>query len=258
MTNFINRKNFLEVTSGGAIAGSIGNNAVVSGSIASGSVSRFNIASGAFNSGHIGSGAIGGSAVGTGVFNIASGTLGSFDFGSGVITSAATRRIASGQIGAFHFSSGTIISVARFLCPLTSGLLWNINAEETISGGRAVNISQSGYLRIAMASLSGRQLAAGVVMDNILSGFPANVFVHGAFQFTSGMADYSGKLGRTVLVGRSGQIVTMSGSWNSGGFVTGSGDRFQRVGVVMNSGGFVANVDAVTWSGDPRFVNPIV
>jgi hypothetical protein len=248
----------MEVTSGGVISGSLGDSSIVSGSIASGTVAWFNIASGAFNSGHFASGSIKGSATGAGAFNIASGTIGSFDFGSGIVTSDNSRRIASGSIGTFHFTSGCIVSISRYICPITSGFVWRIPTEETLSGGVAVNISQSGYLRVAMASVSGRQLACGIVVDNVLSGQNANVFVHGAFQFTSGMADYSGKLGRTVLVGRSGQIVTMSGSWNSGGFVVGSGDRFQRLGVVMNSGGIIANVDSITWSGGATFTNPII
>lgn len=122
-----------------------------------------------------------------------------------------------------------------------SGVGLTATTEETISGIRAVNISQSGYARVAMASVSGRMPAAGVCVGNFASGVTATIFVMGVFQASSGLVDYSGYVGRSVYVGRSGQVVTMSGSWNSGGLIIASGDMLQEVGVILNSGSFVVN-----------------
>src|SRR5208282_1036996 len=109
-------------------------------------------------------------------------------------------------------------------------------AQETISGVVAVALSQSGNLLVAMASVSGRMPAIGVVVDNVASGIQANVYTAGIFSVTSGLADYSGYLGQTIYVGRSGQIVTTSGSFNSGGFA--SGDILQPLANPIASGTF--------------------
>jgi hypothetical protein len=69
-------------------------------------------------------------------------------------------------------------------------------------------------------------------------------------QTTSGLNDFSGWLGHDLFVGRSGQIVTQSGQWNSGGLL--SGDVHQQVAVATNSGGFLANVAAPYLSGGPQ------
>ncbi len=82
--------------------------------------------------------------------------------------------------------------------------------------------------------------AIGIVAGGVLSGIQANVFTQGVFQISSGMADYSGNLGLALYVGRSGQIVSTSGSFNSGGFT--SGDIWQRIGIPFNSGGVVINM----------------
>lgn len=171
-------------------------------------------------SGDIGSGAIAGS-LGGGFFNVASGTMGTYDAGS-----------------------GTVVRASQYITPFQSGTSWSLITEEIISGVRAVCISQSGTLRVAMASVSGRMPAIGVVVDGVLSGIPANVYTQGMFPLTSGLADYSGCLGKPVWVGRSGSVVTWSGSFNSAGFNVGSGGDFvQRLGFAVTSGGFVANVD---------------
>jgi hypothetical protein len=160
-----------------------------------------------------------------------------------ILNQATSGSIASGQLDTYHHASGCTTRASQFSSPIQSGTSWTLLTEETISGARAVCISQSGKLRIAMASVSGRMPAMGIVVDNVLSGINANVYTHGLFQSTSGMADYSGYLGKTVWVGRSGQIVSWSGSYNSGGLVTTSGSDFmQRVGYIVNSGAFIANV----------------
>lgn len=186
-------------------------------------------------SGQVSSGAIQG-ALGS-VRNIASGTIGSFDMASGGITSG---HIASGQLGTYHHTSGATVTRSQFTGPFVSGTSWNCLTEENISGTRAVAMSQSGRLRVAMAGVSGRMPAIGVVVDNVASGIQANVYTQGVFQTTSGMANYSGHLGQPVFVGRSGHIVQQSGSFQSGGFA--SGDIHQRIGVPCNSGGVVIHM----------------
>jgi hypothetical protein len=239
--------------SGTVQSGNIGNAAVVSGSIASGQISaKFAFASGAITSGvYIGSGTIMGQA-GGGPFMIASGSIGLNDLASGVAGGTVTLtsgnvqsgnignaavtsgNIASGQIGTYHFASGTIAPFAAGTLQAVSGLGAGFITQEAISGVRAISITQSGHLQIAMASISGRMPAVGVVVDNVASGIQVNVYSFGQFQFTSGMADYSGYVGQQLFVGRSGQIVSVSGSWNSGGLL--SGDVTQPVGMSYNSG----------------------
>ena len=227
-------------------------------------------------SGAIGSGAIIGQA-GGGRFNIASGTISTFDIGSGAIVSGT---IASGQIGINHlasglvsgayipasasglfgggsvtsgslttysFASGAAITTAQFVAPFISGTAWTALTEETISGARAVAISQSGNIRIAMAGTLARMPAVGIVVGNVASGIQANVHTVGNFQLTSGMGDYSGYIGKPLIVGRSGQIVTTSGGFGSGGLL--SGDVYQSLGVAFNSGNAFINI-----ASTPQFV----
>lgn len=153
--------------------------------------------------------------------------------------------VASGQLSTYHFASGTLADRTMYGNPIASGLTHiTLITEEIISGVRAVCISQSGNIRVAMASVSGRMPAVGIVVDNVLSGIQPNVYTLGAFQFSSGMADYSGWLGKTVFVGRSGEVVQWSGSFNSGGLNMASGGDFvQRLGKIINSGAIIANVD---------------
>lgn len=170
-------------------------------------------------SGDIGSGAVLGQA-GSGNFNIASGTIITYDCGSG-LTAARSQLVV----------------------PFYSGTSWNLLTGEVVSGCRAVSVSQSGFLQVAMASISGRMPAIGIVIDNVLSGLQANVYSHGDVQLTSGLADYSGYLGKPVWIGRSGQIVTVSGSFNSGGLnLASGGDFIQRAGVIINSGRFLIDI----------------
>jgi hypothetical protein len=247
----------------------IGSGAIVSGRIASGVVGNLHISSGAVTSGRLGvtgtpdgtqflkddfswgapsatitsgqivSGLVGDNAVNSG--NISSGAIGHSHVGNAAIQSG---NIASGVIGGYNIASGyTPIFTAMFF----SGTAATEITEETISGVRAVALSQSGNIRVAMASVSGRMPAIGIVIDNVASGIQANVYTAGNFQFTSGMADYSGYLGLSLFVGRSGQIVTTSGSFNSGGFA--SGDVIQSMGIVNNSGQITSEIGAALQEG---------
>lgn len=132
------------------------------------------------------------------------------------------------------------------LPPLSHASPLPLTAEEMISGLRAVCVSQSGNLRVAMASVSGRMPAVGIVTDNVLSGDRPNaVYTQGFIQPFSGMCDFSGYLGKGIYVGRSGQLVQWNASFNSGGFSLLAGADFvQRLGVIVNSGGFLLNVAA--------------
>ena len=118
---------------------------------------------------------------------------------------------------------------------------------EIISGVRAVGVNQSGAWQVAMSSVSGRMPAAAIAVGNALSGQTVQTIQIGGFQFGSGMGDFSGYIGRRVWVGRSGQIVQWSGSFNSGGF--GSGDNWQPVGVICNSGAVWFNTQPFLTSG---------
>jgi hypothetical protein len=258
--------NTLTITSGSIV--NVGGESVLSGSIASGSVCQFHLSSGTINSGHIGPGAIMGwkEDVNAG-FMIYSGTIGPNDIGSGAIQSG---QIGSNVGGNEDFSSGTIIAIANSITPLTSGFTFSLNTEEAISGGKAVSISQSGYLRIAMAGVSGRMPAIGILIDNIVSGSPADVYVHGTFCWNSALAagyNYSGAMPGeargitgTLVVGRSGQILPANAPFTSGFPSVLSGDLFQRLGMVIGTSGiasigtittslFSLNISPICWSG---------
>ena len=130
----------------------LGSGAILSGAIASGQVGQFALASGAVNSGQIGSGAVIGS-LGSGARTIASGTVGAFDLGSGVAGPTV---------------SGQIITAARYVIDDFSAAGAPLTAAETISGVRAVSITQSGLLQIAMPAVSGRMPA----VDGAARGVP--------------------------------------------------------------------------------------
>lgn len=197
-------------------------------------------------SGSIGSGAIGAGAVQSG--NIASGSIFTLHIASGGLGSGA---IGSGQIGTFQHASGAICSISQGVASIASGLPPTIITEEAISGVRCVNLSQSGNLRIAMAAVSGRMPAIGVVVDNVASGIQANVYTQGNILFTSGLFTGIGFFGDDVWVGRSGHLVPISGSFGSGGYA--SGDFGQKMGVAMavGSGAVHLNVNSTIWSGNP-------
>lgn len=183
-------------------------------------------------SGDVGSGSILGQA-GGGYFNVASGTLTAVDFASGAHVRTAMQ--AGGQ---------PMVSGTATMLPVIVQI-----AAENVSGNCAVYATPSGTIGVAMAATSGRWPAIGVALGNALSGLTVIWAAVGALQLTSGMADYSGYVGRRVWLGRSGQIVTLSGSFGSGGHL--SGDVGQPLGVVANSGAIWFNVNPVFWSGGP-------
>ena len=231
----------------------IGSGAIQSGRIASGQVGNFHISSGAVTSGRLG---VTGSPDGTKYLRddftwqavvgggLTSGAVQSGHIGNNAVLSG---NIASGQIGQYHMQSGTTV---RFVSPILSGNATSIVTTEMISGIRAVALNQSGLLQIAMAGTSTRMPAIGVVVDKVTSGIQVNVFTEGIFQTTSGLADHSGYVGQRLFVGRSGNIVSASGSFNSGGLL--SGDISQVIGVAINSGAFIVNNDTtLTNIGQP-------
>lgn len=255
----------------------IGSGFIQSGLIASGQIGRFHIASGELTGDSLGSGSIVSGLIASGQigrFHIASGRLAGFELGSGAIVSGRVASgqigfghlangsvqsgtLASGQISSFHIASGSLINHSQEVVPFyptAQAGIWNITCEEPISGVRAVCVSQSGNLLIAMAAISGRMPAIGIVEENRISGAACRVYTIGTYQFTSGMADYSGFIGKRIWVGQSGQIVTLSGAWGSGGYL--SGDLGQCVGVVWNSGGATFNVWPHMWSGGPLGASP--
>lgn len=181
--------------------------------------------------------------------------VGSGDIGSGAITGQAGGGflcVGSGTLGSYDGSSGMTTWGSVTVAPFNSGLNFGVAplvTAETISGGRAVYINQSGKLGVAMAAVSGRMPAIGIVIDNAAAGVPVNVFTQIAVQFTSGLNNYSGYLGQPVWVGRSGQLTCVSGSWSSGGYA--SGDIGQKIGVTVNSGALLVNLNTTVWSGGP-------
>lgn len=241
------------IRSGAIASGQIGqfhlaSGSVTSGAISSGQVSQFALASGAVNSGQVASGSIVG-AVGAGR-SIASGTVAHPDFGSGAVLSGD---IASGQIGAFHLASGVLQSISGTIETAARQIIDDFSAggtpllsEENISGFVAVAISQSGNLRVAMPSISGRAPAVGIAISGALSGQATSFWTDGFFQIplNSGSYNFSGAIGQPVYISRSGQIGVWSGGFLSGGLL--SGDIPQRVGIVVNSGGIRLSVDPFT------------
>lgn len=165
---------------------------------------------------------------------------------SGSLTSGD---VQSGSVTTWSLMSGLVANHAQELVPIYSGGLWTALTAERISGIRAVFVNSSGAVAIAMAAVSGKMPALGVCQDNVESGIQVNVHVVGFRQFSSGLADFSGYLGYRVFVGRSGEVTQLSGSWNSGGYL--SGDLGQALGQIVNSGGVLFNVDQMYWSGGP-------
>ena len=260
------------IASGTIGTNDIGSGAIVSGHVASGQLGRFHIGSGllagfelgsgSIVSGRIASGQIGNFHVasgqiqglaGAGVPNVASGTINGNNLSSGAVQSG---HMGSGSVLGTALASGAVsrASLQAGGNPLVSGastvppVITQITSE-VVSGNVAVYSDSSGQIGVAMASISGRWPAVGVAVGNALSGTVVPWVQMGSLQLTSGMADYSGYLGRRVWLGRSGQITTISGSWSSGGFA--SGDVGQPLGIIANSGAIHFNVIPVIWSGGP-------
>ena len=168
----------------------------------------------------------------------------------------ASGGVTSGMLGTNAIRPENVASgsLAQLVSPSYSGGTSQPITAEIISGVRAVLIDTSGQVRIAMAAVSGRMPAIGVVKDNFLSGVVPTVLSVGSVQFGSGLADYSGALGARLFVGRSGQITTISGAWSSGGFA--SGDIGQVIAYTVNSGGANFNLGSYDYlSGGPMAWN---
>lgn len=167
--------------------------------------------------------------------DLGSGVVTTYDFGSG--------SIAPNSFGSLVFMSGMYAS---------GSTVTNVKTEETISGIRAVHLTLSGTLRVAMASVSGRMPAIGIAVDNALSGIELNVYTKGMFPVSiSGLYTFgSGQNGRLLWVGQSGQLGTVSGGWCSGGW--GSGNVGQNVGTIFNSGVYLIDVSRELMSGGPN------
>lgn len=228
---------------------------------ASGEITWVRMASGAVRSGHLG---VTGTPNGTRFLrddfswqspSIASGSVGPFQLASGTVNSGhiadnavVSGSIGSGQIGTNHISSGSFITFARADADDT------ITAAETISGVRCVQITGSGFARIAMASVSGRMPAVGVAFTNTLSGSPVTVVYAGKMlgpssEIGSGLC-ISGRNQSRLWVGVSGQVVTISGGGPTIGIgATNSGAWGQMVGQVAGSGAVWISMGETLFSG---------
>lgn len=244
------------ITSGSITSGSIAPKAIVSGTVASGAIMG-SLGGGPFN---IASGTIGNTDIAAGTIltvNIASGAVQSGKVGSGAVLGSlggGAFTIASGTIGTTDLGSGSVVRATQFVSPFYSGTSWTINTAENISGGRAVAIHPSGnVVWQAMASVSGRMPAIGVIFDNVLSGISANIYTQGFFTpSVSGIINFSGFVGKAIWVGRSGDLVTVSGisaNGTLGAFA--SGDLGQKLGFAVNSGSIILNLNTTVWSGGP-------
>jgi hypothetical protein len=218
--------------SGAVLSGGLGAGVVFSGNIASGQVGPTHVASGGILSG-----------------NIASGQIGSFHIANAGVLSGD---MGSGQVSTYHHSSGAICPFSQYVVPVFSGAPFGaIITGEVISGVRAVSVSQSGFLQVAMAAVSGRMPAVGIVADNVLSGIAVNVYTQGIVQFTSGLFTGIGFFGQPVWVGRSGHLCPVSGSFCSGGFASGDIGQKMGVAIALSSGAILVNVNTTVWSGGP-------
>jgi hypothetical protein len=114
---------------------------------------------------------------------------------------------------------------------------------EAISGVRCVTFDPagSGQIRMAMAAVSGRIPAIGVVFENNLSGSTCKVVTAGhvippSTEMGSGVC-ISGRIGKSLWVGASGQVVVLSGGGPTIGVgATNSGAWGQRIGTSALSG----------------------
>ncbi len=151
--------------------------------------------------------------------------------GSILAGSVVSGSIASGSLSNTLFASGTLIDSARWLQDDF------YTTAEAISGTRCVGFTQSGYLQVAMAGVSGRMPAIGVCTTNYASGAAALLITQGramSAQFNVSGNFFSGFLNQLCYVGTSGEFVSISG------IPFASGNIQQAIGmIVSNSGLFV-------------------
>ena len=175
---------------------------------------------------------------------MASGQIG---FGHLANASIFSGTIASGQIASGHLASGLLVNIAG-----ASGYLDDTFATaELISGAGtavAVAFTQSGTLQTAMASVSGRMPAVGIVTSNYLSGATATFFWGGRVFASGAFINFSGWMNRPVYVGRSGQIVASGAPTSSGDIQQILGVSFQQSGIFLTMGDPLEQ--AIAGSGD--------
>ena len=114
----------------------------------------------------------------------------------------------------------------------------------------------SGELRIAMAAVSGRFPAIGVAFENQLSGIAINIIRFGevlgpSAQIGSGLCISGRPGGKSLWMGASGQLVTLSGGGPTIGVgATNSGAWGQKMGSTTTSGAVLIDPDnKVLFSG---------
>ncbi len=241
------------LASGAVQSGHIGNEAVVSGSLQTQILTSVHIASGgisipsslgdevvttrAIQSGDIRSGLLGAA---SGLFGVISGTLQTaLPNGEAPVHSG---NIASGTIGAIHLQDNAI-NESQLASGVGSQKVNSVSflAGELISGLQSVlPFSGSNFLQVAMAGVSGRMPALGVVdaSGGISSGDPIpNMITHGFLDLKvasgNGVA-LNGTDGLVGYVSRSGTINTNPPS-NSGEWV--------QVVVQSISSGLHVNID---------------
>ena len=230
---------------------------ILSSNIASGQIHSLSLSSGAVLSGHIASGQVGGNHFGSGSIlsaHLASGVVSATKLGSGAIISA---HIASGQVGGSAIGSGAVLSAhlasgVVSLPKLISGTAFMILSdtlvtEELISGYKPINISQSGYARVAMAGVSGRMPVHAICVANIASGTVMSPLsgnapiIAGGLLPTSGVVPQPAVFGAILFCGMSGTLIQAAS--------LASGILAQRIGKVMRSGWMHVCIDQQVTSG---------
>lgn len=247
------------ITSGQVTSGFLGTTsvspAVSSGNVASGQLDWMHHISGFTTSGLTLSGAIGSGQIGSphiATNSIVSGKVQQYAVvGSQVLPNSG--QIASGSIGTPDIGITAIVPYAQtslLLGPTSSGVqLPAVGITPVLgesfgigTGDQPVCVDQSGFIIHARAAVSGRMPAIGILLSgpNNTTHTPiASPIVTSYFSLgTAGV--FSGYENAPIYVGRSGGLVLSSGSFNSGGFV--SGDFIQQVGVVLNNSGCAYNI----------------
>jgi hypothetical protein len=176
---------------------------------------------------------------------IASGSIHLFGLAAAALTPANVDMINNDAFSTLKFASGISAAFTSECVDgmVTAGAGETFFSEEAISGVKAVNISQSGYLRIAMAGVSGRMPAVGIVDWDMVSGQSTSgqyVTWGGPIRVTSGLIPTSG-LGLPLYVGMSGEISTKDG--------ISSGMVVQQVGINKDVETVLVSVEPFVSSG---------
>jgi hypothetical protein len=155
--------------------------------------------------------------------------------------------LTSGSIQSGQFSSGVVSPAARTL------IADNFYSAEPISGGSipvAVAATQvsgiQAFAQTAMASVSGRMPAFGIVTSNYLSGVQMIIYRDGPI--FNNLFNYSGWLDQCIYVGMSGQLSASGAPQLSGNIQQIIGVSVQNSGMVLQIGDALEGV--VAQSGD--------